>query len=167
MWSTDELTGLGKMVMNFSALDACVDRLLAGFIAESSVAEIIVAGQFVSWKFEKLEVIARECLDDSEAKTALLDWIKASQRLNERRNDMIHSWFIEADTTGSLTRMKASTRGGKWRAESQPIQLDQINELITLVEQGIEVAHSVAQALKETGRWHGELLVLKSSPSPA
>jgi len=85
MWSTDELTGLGKMVMNFSALDACVDRLLAGFIAEPSVAEILVAGQFVSWKFEKLQVIARECLEDTEAKTALLDWIKAAKRLNERR----------------------------------------------------------------------------------
>ena len=165
MWSTDELTGLGKIVMNFSALDACLDRLLAGFIAESSVAEIIVAGQFVSWKFEKLVVIARECLDDSEAKSALLDWIKASQRLNERRNAMIHSWFVEADTIGSLTRMKASTRGGKWRGESEPVQLEQIHELVTLLEQGIQAAHSVAQALKETGRWHGELLVLKSSPS--
>ena len=90
MWSTDELTGIGKTVMNFSALDACVDRLLAGFIAESSIADIIVAGQFISWKFEKLEVIARECLDDSETKTALLGWIKASRQLNERRNDMIH-----------------------------------------------------------------------------
>jgi len=165
MWSTDELTGLGKMVMNFSALDACVDRLLAGFIAESLVAEIIVAGQFVSWKFEKLEVIARECLYDSEAKTALLDWVKASQKLNERRNDMIHSWFVEADTVGSLTRMKTSTRGGKWRGESEPVQLEQIHELLTLLEQGIQVAHSIAQALKETGRWHGELLVLKSSTS--
>jgi hypothetical protein len=155
------------MVMNFSALDACVDRLLAGFIAEPWVAEIFLAGQVVSWKFEKLEVIAHECLDDSEAKTALLGWIKASQRLNKRRNDMIHSWFVEADTTGSLTRMKASTRGGKWRGESEPLQLEQIHELVTLLEQGIEVARSVAQALKETGRWHGELLVLKSSPSSA
>ncbi len=166
MWSTEELTGLGKMVRNFSALDACVDRLLAGFIAESSVAEIIVAGQFVSWKFEKLEVIAHECLYDSEAKTALLDWIKASKRLNERRNDMVHSWFVEGDTGGSLTRMKASTRGGKWRGESETLQLEQIRELVDLLEQGIQVAHSVAQALKETGRWHGELLVLKSSQSP-
>jgi hypothetical protein len=79
---------------------------------------------------------------------------------------MIHSWFVEADTIGSLTRMKASTRRGKWRGESEPVQFEQIH-LVTLLAQGIQVAHSVAQALKETGRWHGELLVLKSSPSSA
>jgi hypothetical protein len=74
---------------------------------------------------------------------------------------MMHSWFVEADTVGSLTRMKASTRGGKWRGESEPVQLEQIQELFTLLDQGIHVANSVALALKETGRWHGELLVLK------
>ena len=74
---------------------------------------------------------------------------------------------MEVDTSGSLTRMKASTRGGKWRGESEPVQLEKIHELVSLLEQGIQVAHTIAEALKETGRWHGELLVLKSSPSPA
>jgi hypothetical protein len=78
MWSNDELIGLGKLVMNFSALEGCVDRLLAGFISESSVAEIIVAGQFINWKFEKLEVIARECLDDS--KTRQHSWAGSRHR---------------------------------------------------------------------------------------
>lgn len=29
MWRTDELAALGKVVMNFTALEACADRLLA------------------------------------------------------------------------------------------------------------------------------------------
>lgn len=167
MWSADELTALGKVVMNFAGLDACVDRLLAGFINESSVAEIIVAGQAIGWKVEKLAVIADEYVDDPDAKEALLDWLEATGRLNARRNQMIHSWYSDGGKTGSLTRMKASTRGRKWQAESEPIQFEQIQELATLIEQGIDAAHSLAQALRETGHWHGELLALNSGKNQA
>jgi hypothetical protein len=166
MWTTDELAALGKVVMNFTALDACADRLLAGFISESAVAEIIVAGESITWKLEKLDVIAVEHLKGSEAKETLLDWTKATRLLNGRRNQMIHSWFFDEGNIGSLTRMKASTRGGRWKGQSEPFQLDQVQEVVSLLTQGIEAAHTLAQALRETGQWHGDLLVVDSAPGP-
>jgi hypothetical protein len=166
MWSTEELAALGKVVMNFTALDACTDRLLAGFISETAVAEVIVAGESIDWKLDKLQVIAADQLGDSEAKRALLGWIQAARQLKDRRNQITHSWFFDEGQVGSLTRMKASTRGGKWKGQSEPLQLDQIRELVSLIGEGLDAAHAVAQALSGTGRWHGDLLVVNSGASP-
>jgi hypothetical protein len=164
MWSTDELAALGKVVMNFTALEACADRLLAGFIGQSSVAEILVAGESMTWKLEKLDVLAAEYLESTEAKMAILDWTRAAKLLNDRRNQMIHSWFFDEGKVGSLTRMKASTRGGKWKGQSEPFQLEQVQELAGLLMQGIEAAHPLARALRETGQWQGDLVVINSAP---
>ena len=53
-WTNTMLCTLGRIFLQFSALEWCAERLLAGFIADSELVTLVVAGQDVSWKLDRL-----------------------------------------------------------------------------------------------------------------
>jgi hypothetical protein len=53
-WSDEMLRSLGLIVLRFSALEFCAERLLYGFISDSPLGILLVAGQDMSWKLDRL-----------------------------------------------------------------------------------------------------------------
>lgn len=153
-WGDAELAALGRIVANFAELEWCADRLLAGFINPPDAAIILTAGESIGWKLDKLSAIAVGALADLQASSTLLTWVKASRILVERRNKLIHSFYLMREDEQSLTRMKASTRGGKWKGESEPIELAGLSEVADLLAEGLEVADQLVTQLAACPEWH-------------
>jgi hypothetical protein len=153
-WGDAELTALGRIVANFTELDWWADRLLAGFINPRDVAIILTAGENIRWKLDKLSAIAGEALADPQASSTVLAWVKASCVLVDRRNKLIHSFYLVREEQQSPTRMKASTRGGKWKGESEPIELADLSEVADLLAEGLEAADLLVKQLAVCPEWH-------------
>ena len=159
-WGDAELAALGKVAANFAELEWQAGRLLAGFISPASIAVILTAGEDFRWKLDKLSVIAVEALGDPLASSALQDWVKASRILADRRNQFIHSSYLtQAGDQQSLTRMKASTRGGRWRGQSEPIGLADLSEAAGLLADSVEAADQVAEHLASCPEWRDPAVV--------
>ena len=94
-------------------------------------------------------------LADPQANTTLYGWITTSLVLIGRRNDLIHSFYMPPDGDRPLTWMKATTRGGRWKARSEPIDLDSLTETADLLAEGLDVADLIVQQLvAECPEWH-------------
>jgi hypothetical protein len=153
-WGDAELAALGKVAANFAELEWQASRLLAGFISPAGIAVILTVGEDFRWKLDKLSVIAAEALGDQLASSGLQDWVKASRILADRRNQLTHSSYLAgAGDQQPLTRMKASTRGGRWRGQSEPIGLADLSEVAGLLAEGVEAAGQVAQHLASCPEW--------------
>ncbi len=152
-WGDAELAALGRIAANFAELDWYAGRLLAGFISPRDVAAILTAGADLRWTLEKLSVIATEALGDPLASSTLLDWVKASLELADRRNQLTHSFYLAQAGEQSLTRMKASTRGGKWKGQSEPIRLADLSEVADLLAEGLEAADQLVEHLASCPEW--------------
>lgn len=152
-WGDAELAALGRITVNFAELDRQAGLLLAGFIRPGNVAIIVTAGAELRWTLEKLAVIATEALQDTQARQALLDWVKASLALADRRNQLIHSHYLPQAGQQPMTRMKATTRGGKWRGQSEPVDLAGLTETASLLAGGLEAAGLLAGHLASCLEW--------------
>lgn len=165
-WGEAEFAALGKIAFNFTELEYCVDYLLSGFFKDNLVATVIVSGESMSWKLDKLSVLATGALKDTAAGKSLLDWVKAAKDLNGRRNQLMHSLYVLSDADGSVTRMKATTRGGKWQGCSEPIDLASLQEVADQLGQGVEATRSLIEQLSTCPEWH-RLAQGPESPDPA
>lgn len=152
-WADAEFAALGRIAANFAELDWQASRLLAGFISSCDVAAILTAGADLRWKLEKLSVIAVEALGNPLASSGLLAWVKASFHLADRRNQLMHSFYLPGAGDQSLTRLKASTRGGKWKAQSEPIGLADLSEIADLLAEGLEAADQLVEQLASCPEW--------------
>jgi hypothetical protein len=112
-WDAAGLAALGRVAACFTELEWQAGRLLAGFISPSDVAFILTVGEDLRWMLDKLSVIAAEALEDPLASSALQDWVKASRGAADLRNQLTHSYYLPTAGEQALTRMKASTRGGR------------------------------------------------------
>lgn len=102
---------------------------------------------------DKLSVIAAEALGDPLASSALLDWVKASRSLADRRNQFTHSFYLPQAGEQSLTRLKASTHGGRWKGQSEPVSLADLSEVADLLAQGVEAADQLVEHLASCPEW--------------
>ena len=127
--------------------------MLAGFISPRDVAFILTAGEDLRWLLDKLSVIAAEALGDLQARAALQDWVKASRLIADRRNQLTHSHYLPAAGGQALTRMKATTRGGTWKGQSQPVGLADLTEVADLLAEGVEAAGQLAGHLASCPKW--------------
>ncbi|HUZ51686.1 MAG TPA: hypothetical protein VMU94_04065 [Streptosporangiaceae bacterium] len=152
-WEDAELAALGRIAANFAELDWQAGRMLAGFISPRDVAAILTAGADLRWTLEKLSVIAAEALGDPLASSTLLAWVKASRDLADRRNQLTHSFYLPRAGGQSLARMKASTRGGKWKGQSEPVGLADLSEVADLLAEGLEVADQLVEHLTSCPEW--------------
>jgi hypothetical protein len=125
----------------------------AGLSGPRDVAFILTAGADLRWTLEKLSAIAGEALEDQEARSALLAWRKAAEELARRRNKLMHSFYLAPDGNQPLTRMKAGTRGGKWKGESEPVGLDDLGETASMLAEGLEVADRIVELLASCPEW--------------
>lgn len=166
-WGDAELQALGRIAANFAELDWHAGRLLAGFISPRDVAVIVTAGADLRWTLEKLSVIAAEALGDQPAGPALLDWVKAARTLADRRNQLMHSFYLVQEEERPLARMKASTRGGKWKGQSEPIGLADLSEVADLLAEGLQAADRLAENLASCPRWQDPAAPPRPSPQPA
>ena len=152
-WGDAEFAALGRITASFAELDRQAGLLLAGFIRPSDVAVIVIAGAELRWTLEKLAVIATEALQDPLARQALLDWVRASLALADRRNQLIHSHYLPQAGQQPMARMKATTRGGKWKGQSEPVELADLTETAGLLAEGLEAAGLLAGHLASCPEW--------------
>jgi hypothetical protein len=152
-WGNAQLAALGTIVVNFADLDWYAGRLLGGFIRPGGIAAILTAGEELRWKLEKLSVIADQTLGDQEAGSDLRTWIKAAGDLAGRRNKLMHSFYLAPDGGQPLTRMKASTRGSRWRGESEPVALADLNEVAAMIAEGLGAADQIVALLASCPEW--------------
>lgn len=162
-----ELRAIGTIIVNFTDLDFAAGHLLMGFIG-GDATWTLVAGEDISWKLDKLSVIADEHLTDERARGFLRDWVRASRMLVERRNQLIHAFYMIADGDEATSRWKVSTRGGRWKGHREPVVLDHLTEFADLLAQGWDAAQEVEEQLRACPEWHNiSGPVAPASDSPA
>ncbi len=150
--SESELQAIGRIVINFADLDFAAGHLLDGFIS-GDIAALLVAGEDIRWKLDMLAVIADEILNDERASGLLRDWVHASRALIDRRNQLMHSFYMTGDGEEPTSRWKASTRGGKWRAQTETIVLAELDEFADLLAGGWEAAKHLETQLRACPQW--------------
>jgi len=159
-WGNSELAALGRIAFNFSGMDWCAERLLAGFLSEDPVGLLVVSGENTSWKLDKLSAITKEILVGSPHRTALRQWLVGAKLLNKRRNTIMHSvWgsvWGPGLREGSMTRMKAGARQGEWRGESQQVDLAILEELADDIQECSAIAEALVPQLSACPEWHGQ-----------
>lgn len=52
-----------------------------------------------------------------------------------------------------MVRLKASTRGGKWRGHAEPLGLADLTEVADLLAEGVEAADEIAERLASCPEW--------------
>jgi hypothetical protein len=72
----------------------------------------------------------------------------------DRRNKLTHSFYPAWEGEQSSTRMCASTRGGKWKGQIEPVGLAELREVAALLAEGLEVAERLVKALTVRPEWH-------------
>jgi uncharacterized NAD(P)/FAD-binding protein YdhS len=152
-WGEAEYAALGRITISFAELDHQAGFLFAGFIRPRDVAVIVTAGAELRWTLEKLAVIATEALEYPQARQARLNWVKASLTLADRRNQLIHSHYLRQAGEQSLTRLKATTRGARWRGQSEPVGLADLTETAGLLAEGLTAAGLIVEHLASCPEW--------------
>lgn len=135
-WGDAELAAPGRIAASFAQLDWQAGRLLAGFIRPRDVAIVVTVGEDLRWTLDKLSVITAETLEDPLASLALLDRVKAARIAADRRNQLTHSFYLPPAGEQPLARMRASTRGGTWKGQSEPVGLADLSEVGELLAEG-------------------------------
>jgi hypothetical protein len=151
-WPDEMLRSLGLIVVRFAALEFCAERLLYGFVSDSDLGILVVAGQDMSWKLDRLRAIHNE-LEPSEAADALRDWIDGAKELNDRRNLLVHSvWSMGPNGLPVGYRPRGR---GKWKLEGLEVTPEQLVELAADVSEGTATAVGISNALSGHPQWKG------------
>jgi hypothetical protein len=128
------------------------ERLLAGFISDSDLVMLVVAGQDISWKLDRLKQVHAE-LAQTDATNALNNWIDGAMRLNSRRNELVHSvWTSGPDGVPTGFRVKSR---GKWDLRAKPVTADMLAELLAQVTDGVNLAVTISADLTGHPQWKG------------
>ena len=123
-WSAEELAALGEAVALFGELDWWAGASLGHFVSDRLAHTVLVSGEDVSWKLNKLLVFAEYSALPAPVQKELTDWCQAMRKLVERRNQLMHSLFVYDEGFAATLRLKASTRGGKWSGRTEPVDLE-------------------------------------------
>ncbi len=151
-WPDEMLHTLGLIVVRFSALEFCAERLLYGFISDSDLGILVVAGQDMSWKLDRLRSIHDE-LEPSEVVDALKGWIDGTTELNKRRNLLVHSvWSMGPNGLPVGYRPKGR---GKWKMEGLEVTPELLAELAAHISDGTAVAVKISAGLAGHPQWKG------------
>ena len=154
-WTDEMLRSLGLIVLRFSGLEFCAERLLYGFVSDSTLGILVIAGQDMSWKLDRLGAIHTE-LDPSPASDALKGWIDGAEKLNGRRNQLVHSVW----TTGAAGWPVGfrPTRRGKWNMRPMEVTAAQLEELANDIREGTALAVTISAELAGHPQWKGRSL---------
>ncbi len=154
-WTDTMLCTLGRIVLQFSALEWCAERLLAGFIVDSELVMLVVAGQDVSWKLDRLRQVHAE-LAQSEATDVLKTWVEGAEKLNARRNELVHSVWTTGPN-GTPIGFRARRRGRfllRGLAADEPM----LAEFLDQVTGWTVLAVTISAALTGHPQWKGHPL---------
>jgi hypothetical protein len=158
-WGNLELAALGRIVFNFSGLNWCAERLLAGFISADASALLAVASMTTSKKLRELAAIANGTLAAGSLEAKLLkDWVTGTTLLNKERNSMLHSVWSGGKGPGCMTRVTPRVVKGEWRGESSQVDLDRLGALAEHMRECSEVAVALADVLMSCPQWYGQRL---------
>ena len=158
-WTANELAALGRIVFNFTGLNWCAERLLAGFMPGGETALVAVVPMTMAGKLKKLRARAvTELADGSPEQQALLGWIEGVGHVTEERNGMIHSVWAPGTRDGAMMRIWPRRSKNEWAAERTEVDLRRLDELADHIRKGTEVAVQISVALAACPAWQGEPL---------
>jgi len=158
-WGNLELAALGRIVFNFSGLNWCAERLLAGFISADASALLAVASITTSRKLKELSAIANGTLATGSLEAKLLrDWVTGATLLNKERNSMLHSVWSGGKRPGWMTRITPRVAKGEWRGESSQVDLDRLDALADHMRECSQAAVALADVLTSCPQWYGQRL---------
>ena len=66
----------------------------------------------------------------------------------------MHSFYLARDGEQSRARMKASTRGGTWKGQSEPIGLADLSEVADLLAECLEAADRLVKHRASCPEWN-------------
>ena len=120
------LITLGTMTVNFSALEEIFSNVAAPLLRSGRVSIIVATQLSFSRMLTLISSLAKDQLDDGALRTELLDSLKDCAVVEERRNKVVHSWWI-FETTGTVSRMKSiATRKRGLRTELEQVDLQEL-----------------------------------------
>jgi hypothetical protein len=159
-WTEKELATLGRIVFNFTGLNWCAERLLAGFMPGGATALIALVPMPTSDKLKRLRVKAETDLGvASPEREKLLTWVDGVEVLNDERNGMIHSAWVQGVRDGAMTRIWPRVIKKQWEAQSTEVDLPRLDELADLIRDATEAAAvQISVALASCKAWHGQPL---------
>jgi len=151
---------LGGIVDTFAAIELRAQVLLAGFVLQEIVGEIMAADLTFRAIAEKLTLLSK-LPGLGQAGEELNEWAQRAVAASERRNAVIHSlWYLhDLDDPDSGARFKLSARGKPKAVQDvfriNPETTAELEDLLGEMNGLAVEAASLAEALRETGKWMG------------
>ncbi|HTW07996.1 MAG TPA: hypothetical protein VME46_10815 [Acidimicrobiales bacterium] len=156
MWNDEMLRSLGLIVLRFAALEFCAERLLYGFISDSPLGILVVAGQDISWKLDRLRQVHAELTPTTKGTEDLRHWIDGTEQLSQRRNELVHSvWTVGSDGSAIGFRPK---RRGRWNVRGLLVSASMLTDLAEAVRTGSALAVQLSVELAGHPQWKGRSL---------
>jgi hypothetical protein len=149
------LQSLGLIVLRFSGLEFCTERLLLSFVSGSYVDLLVVAGQDMSWKLDRLSQVLEE-VAPTEATERLKSWVGGVEELNRRRNRLIHSVWTTGPN-GAPIGFNPKRRG-KWDGRGMPVTANMLVDLSAQIRAATADAVAISAMLEGHPDWHGRPL---------
>ena len=158
-WTDKELAALRRIVFNFTGLNWCAERLLAGFMPGEETALMALVRMPTSDKLKKLREMSEAHLDvASSERERLLAWVDGVELLNDERNAMVHSAWVKGPRQGVMTRIWPRVIKGKWEGKSMEVDIEVLDEVADLIEAASKDAVQISVALASCEAWHGQPL---------
>ena len=155
-WTDKELAALGRIVFNFTGLNWCAERLLAGFMPGEETALMALVPMPTSDKLKKLRDMAETHLDPASPELEnLLAWADGVKLLNDERNAMVHSAWKKGPRHGVMTRIWPRVIKGQWEGKSMEVDIEVLDEVADLIEEASKDAVQISVALASCEGWRG------------
>lgn len=112
------------------------------------------------WLLERFSAFVHTYVPEGEHRSALLDWISRIEKVQARRNRVVHSWWSNPEVEGDpLKAMKlTTTKKGLKAWEFEPVsdeELSAIAEELAVVNR--EFGDMISHAQAAGPRWHLEV----------
>ncbi len=151
---------LGGIVDSFSAIELRGQVLLAGFVLQEIVGEIMAADLGFRAIAQKLTFLSKlEGL--GQAGEGLHTWATRATAASDRRNGVVHSlWYLQdAEDETSGARFKMSARGTPTAVQDvfviKPETTEELEGLLRELNELAVETESLSEALRATGKWSG------------
>jgi hypothetical protein len=146
-YSPEMLRGLGLVTLEFSRLDATALEMLGMLTSQdNATAQIIAAGQNVSWALDLIRALIAQKLRDGSLRTALEIWAQEARAVIEVRNRIVHDrWMLNVART-MRTRLRKQEVVHDFQEWSPEQLIDVARRMWVLHREGQQLLFDIAGA---------------------
>lgn len=133
--SEDILSALGETMVLFNLVDGVLGTFIATLISRGDLTDLEI-GEVVSTELSfKAKVALASCLANVSKSLvpagAVEIWMNQLVKLEERRNQLIHSqWIMDSDPVAAIRTKRSAKKGSGFKFHEERVELKDLHALI-------------------------------------